>query len=173
MVDPENELKIRAEILQKQVTAGDARALARVRVLGKAEDAAPLQRKHCLAVVAREVGFSSWNHALRVLRGDDREADFGTLLHDREAGGTLNAWFTTHAEARAHLDARRVAGECVYLLAYKRQFFVVEEAFVSALGLDPDDPHWRAIGFDWARPSDRVARTRLYAKRLAALRRHA
>lgn len=182
MVDPReptNELKIRAEILHKRIASGDVRARARLRVLAELAKvsvealdtaAANIQRKHCLAVVARETGFSTWDHALRVLRGDASERDLGTLLHDRETSATLNAWFADHAEARAHLDERRSGGSRVFLLAYKRQFLVVDGFYIEALGLDPDDPDWAALDFDWARPRDRSARTRLIMKRLIVLR---
>lgn len=179
MVDPTNELKIRAEILQKRVTSGDAAARTRLRALtelAKADDdaiatfATSLQRKHCLAVVARECGFSSWDHASRVLRGDSSELDFGTLLSDKATGGTLNAWFVDYSEARRVLDDRRRADSRAYLLAYRRQFVVVDIQYVEGLGLDPDDPDWVAIDFDWPRPRDRAAWTRLIGKRLAATR---
>lgn len=132
--------------------------------------ASTIQRKHCLAVVARECGFLSWEHASRVLRGDASELDFGTLLHDKATGGTLNAWFADYAEARSHLEERRRAGSRMYLLAYRRQFLVVDVQYIEGLGLDPDDPDWGAIDFDWARPRDRAAWTHLLAKRIVAIK---
>ena len=182
MIDPTDELKTRAEILHKRIAAADPSARARLRVLAelaKADDqaleaaAAAVQRKHCLAVVAREAGFATWKHALGVLRGDAAENDFGTLLYDAETcGATLNAWFAKHQEAHAHLVERRARGEEVFLLAYRRQFLVVDTHFIEALGLDPADPDWKALRYDWARP-ELAARQRLYAKRLAAVRRRA
>jgi GNAT superfamily N-acetyltransferase len=180
MESPVQELKTRAELLHAGVASGERDALRRLRVLpelAKADDAAltaaaaGMQRKHCLAVVAREHGFSRWDQALRVLSGDLRERDVGTLLYDDASRGALNVWFATHAEARAHLDAAREAGQRRYLLAYRTQFFVVEAPFVQTLGLDPDDPDWERLGFDWARPADPAARASLYQKRLHALRR--
>lgn len=179
MIDPIEELKTRAEILQKRVAAGDEVARARLRVLAelrRADDAAvlafasTLQRKHCLAIVAREAGFSSWDHAGRVLRGDPNERDFGAMLYDEKTGATLNAWYVDHEVAREHLVTARGRGEEVFLLVYKKQFFVAERAFIEGLGLDPADPDWRAIGHDWARPKDIAARTRLCSKRLDAMR---
>lgn len=180
MIDPTEELKTRAEILHKRIAAGDPAARARLRALAelrKADEealaaaAADMQRKHCLAVVAREAGFSSWEHALRVLRGDAEERDFGTLLYDDQTSASLNVWYVDYDEARAHLLERRSRGESVYLLAYRRQLFITDWDFVERLGLDPTDPDWEAIGFDWARPTDAGARARLYAKRLEAVRR--
>ena len=181
MIEATDELKIRAEILHKRIVAGAPASRARLRALAplaKADEqaleaaASAVQRKHCLAVVAREAGFSNWNHALSVLRGDAAERDFGTLLYDAETcRGTLNAWFADHAEARVHLGSRRARGEQVFLLAYKRQFVVVDSHFVDALGLDPEDPDWKSLDYDWLSPS--AARQRLYAKRLAAVGRRA
>lgn len=177
MIDPTEELKTRAEILHKRVAARDAEARLRLRALAELRNAdeaaleaaaATVQRKHCLAVVAREVGFSTWEHALRVLRGDASERDFGTALYEN---ATLNAWYTEYEVAREHLDQARGRDEEVFLLAYKRQFVVVERGFIEGLGLDPADPDWRAIGHDWARPEDKSARARLYSKRFAAMRR--
>jgi hypothetical protein len=150
VIDPIRELKIRAELLQH----------------ARQNDDSTIQRKDCLAEVARAAGFASWPHALRVLEGDEPEPDFGTSLYPSSWGGSrLNHWFASYDEARAHVDA---SGG--YLLAYKRQFFVCDRHFVEALGLDPDDADWRAIGFDWARPADKDARKRLYGKLLASQR---
>jgi len=179
MVDPTDELKTRAEILHKRLAAGDPAARDRLRALRelrRADDdalaaaAAGVQRKHCLAVVAAELGFTSWDHALRVLRGDPEEADHGTLLNDPATRGIFNAWYADHAEAREHLEERRREGQRAYLLPYRRQFVLVDAFYVEALALDPDDPDWEAIGYDWARPRDPAARTRLLGRRLAALR---
>ena len=182
MIEATEELKIRAEILHKRLVAGVPGSRTRLRALtplAKADDdalaaaAGAVQRKHCLAVVAREVGFGNWNHALSVLRGDLAEPDFGTLLYDAEGcRGTLNAWFANHPEARAHLSSQRDRGGHVFLLAYKRQFVVVDSHFVEGLGLDPEDPDWKILHYDWLGPA-RAARQRLYAKRLAAVGRRA
>jgi hypothetical protein len=172
------EIKVRAEILHHRLQADEPAALARLRALAelrRASDAelgeakAGIRRKHCLAVVARELGFAGFEHAQRVLEGDAPEADFGTLLYGAGSGAYLNHWFATHEEARAQQEETK-AGPRQYLLAYKRHCFLAERGFVEALGLDADDPDWARIGWDWVRPRDPEARRRLYAKRLAALR---
>jgi hypothetical protein len=171
MIDPIQELKVRAELLHRRIQAQDPTALQRLRVLPELRSAgaealqgaaSDVQRKHCLAVVAREVGFQSWQHASRVLGGDEGEADFGTALYPKRCSGFLNHWFASYEEARAQRAER--GG---YLLAYKRHFFVVEGHFIETLGLDPQDPDWAAIGWDWARPRDANARGRLYGKLLS------
>jgi hypothetical protein len=179
MQSPVRELKVRAEILHHRLQAGDPASPARLRALPElrragdvelAGAAARIQRKHCLAVVARELGFASFEHAQRVLEGDAAEADFGTLLYGEASGAYLNHWFATYDEARAQQEATSGTGPRQYLLAYKRHCFLAERGFVEALGLDADDADWAAIGWDWVRPRDPEARRRLYARRLAALR---
>jgi hypothetical protein len=171
MVDPIQEIKVRAEILQKRIEQGDTSSLARLRVLPELRKATPealqefvttIQRKHCLAVASREFGFAGYQHAVRVLSGDEAESDFGTLLYPGRCGA-LNHWYATYEEAR---DLRREVNG--YLLAYKRHFFVADGYFVASLGLDPADPDWDAIGRDWVKPCDPVARRRLYSKLVGA-----
>ena len=72
----------------------------------------------------------------------------------------LNAWFTSYEEARASLDA---GGG--YLLPYKGQFFVTQSEGIRELGLDPNDPDWALIGWNWVRPTDSEAWKRLSEKR--------
>lgn len=75
----------------------------------------------------------------------------------------LNRWFRTYEEARAALDA-----EGGYLLPFRRQCFVTSAEGVRTLGLDPDDPDWERIGWDWVRPRDPTAWERLAARRWIA-----
>ena len=173
------ESRVRAEVLHHDVQRLEPAALQRLRSLpelrkadlGTLQAAAPtIRRKHCLAVVAQELGFSSWEHARRVLDGDPDEADFGKLLYGDNWGSRLNHWFASYAEARAFLDESPHGDAPTYLLAYKRHFFIVERFYIEALGLSPEDPDWQAIGWDWARPRNPEARRRLYAKLLAARR---
>jgi hypothetical protein len=173
------ESRVRAEVLHHGVQRLEPNALLRLRALPELRKAEPaalraaastIRRKHCLAVVANELGFASWEHARRVLDGDVSEVDFGKLLYGDTLGARLNHWFAHYEEARAFLDASASSSPQLYLLAYKRHFFIVERYYVEALGLDPDDPDWRAIGWDWTRPRSADARRRLYAKVLAAQR---
>jgi hypothetical protein len=178
-MDPVRDLKVDAEILHRRIASGSADAVARLRAmpeLRESDDAtltalAPaVRRKHCLAVVAREAGFSSWNHARRAIDGDPREADFGTLLYSGDGTrGFLHPWFAAYGEAAAFVDQALSRGKRAYLLPFRRHFFAAEGDFVRALGLDADDADWVAIGWDWARPKDPTARRRLYAKRIAAV----
>lgn len=163
MNDAIDEAKARARLLHRRVREGDEQARQRLARLpefgGEMPDPEQIQRKHCLAVIGRELGFSSWPHTHRVLAGDPSEPDYGTLLYPRRCSGFTNHWFAAYDEART---TRELTDG--YLLAYRQQFFVVTRTYVEAMGLDPDDPDWDAMGRDWVRPQQPAARARLYAK---------
>lgn len=76
----------------------------------------------------------------------------------------LNRWFRNYTEARASLEA-----EGGYLLPYKNHFFVTLTEGIRDLGLDPEDPDWERIGWDWVQPKDREAWERLKEKRQQAV----
>lgn len=108
MVDPIQEIKVRAEILQKRIEQGETSALERLRILPELRKATvetlnefvtTIQRKHCFAVVSREFGFSGYPHAQRLLSGDETESDFGTILYPSRCGA-LNHWYANYSEAR-------------------------------------------------------------------------
>ncbi len=167
MIDAVEQIKTRARLLHRSVSQGRSDALQRVYRLPEFRKQRPdpegIQRKHCLATLSRELGFSGWPHARRVLEGDPQEADFGTLWYPRDCGAFTNHWFAHYDEAR---ESRLVTKG--FLLAYKRQFFVVTPLYIETVGLDPHDPDWVALGWDWVRPRQRAARQRLYARLIAA-----
>jgi hypothetical protein len=115
-----------------------------------------VQRRHCLAIVARELGFQGWPHAVGVLSGTD-STDFGTLLYPDGADAHWNIWSASYVEARS---IREQHGG--YLLAYRRHFFIADRYFIETLGLLPEDPDWELIGRDWVKPRQMEARARLY-----------
>lgn len=164
-MDPIAEVKVRAELLQHRSERGEPEALARLQRLPELRRSPPseakspeIRRKHCLAVVARELGFTDYPHLLRVVDGDPAETDFGTLPCGRAGGAHLNAWYPRYDEAKEHQQA--AAG---YLLCYRRHFVIVGEAYIrDVVGIDPGHPDWRAIDYDWSRPADGAARRRLY-----------
>jgi len=181
-MDAVRELKTRAEILHRRIQTNDQRALGRLRVLPDFRRASyeqltaasgTIQRRDCLSVIAAELGFASWPQAKAAITGADPgvgpSADFGTMLYpDHCCAGHINRWYKTYQEAAAD---RRESG--AYLLAYKRQYVVVDRYFIESLGLDPADPDWEELGFDWVRPKNVAARSRLYAKLVACLPREA
>ena len=181
-MDAIRELKTRAEILHRRIQTNDRRAVGRLRVLPQfrrssqehlAAATNTIQRRDCLTVIAAELGFDSWPQAKAAIAGDGLlvgpGADFGTMLYPgHRCAGHINRWYKTYEDATAD---RALSGG--YLLAYKRQFVVVDRYFIESLGLDPSDPDWEALGFDWARPASVPARSRLYAKLVACLPREA
>jgi len=82
------------------------------------------------------------------------------IMYIPTMGVFLNRWFTGYEEARA---AREADGG--YLFPYKNQFFVTDAGAVRELGLDPADPDWELIGWDWVHPRDSNAWERLKLKR--------
>jgi hypothetical protein len=71
----------------------------------------------------------------------------------------LNHWFPDYAGARAHLEA-----EGGFLLPYGTQCFVTCPEAIRERGLDPEDPDWERIGWDWVHPADEAAWMRLRAR---------
>jgi len=158
------DLKSHARVLHRRAVSGDPVALRRARLLPElkrlsdSELVQQLKRRQCLAVVAKQLGFSNWEHARAVLTSRERE-DFGTLLYPSNCGGHYNIWSASYGEAR---DIRAAHGG--YLLAYRRQYLIVEDGYIDSMGLDPADPDWARIGRDWVQPGDQQARERLYQK---------
>ena len=156
------DLKAHARVLHRRALEGDPAALRRLRLLPELKRASDaelreqLKRRQCLVAVARQLGFGSWEHARDVLTSREQQ-DFGTLLYPGSCNGHYNIWSAHYAEAR---EIRAAHGG--YLLAYKRQFLIVEEGYIDSMGLDPHDPDWQRIGRDWVRPADLQARERLY-----------
>ena len=146
MIDAITELKVRAEILQGRSAPGT-------------------KLRDCLTAVAKEFGFQNWPQAKNVLTGEGEIDDFGTLLCPPVlGGGHINRWYARYEEAAEVRES--VQG---YLLAYRRQFLVVDRFYVESMRLDPNDADWEAIGFDWVHPKSVAARTRLYGKVIGAM----
>lgn len=158
-------LKHYARILHRRIQQGEPQAVRTLRALREFADTDParlpdaIQRKHCLTVTALQLGFQSWPHALEVLEGTETAEDFGKLLYPSTCHGHYNIWSASYDEARG---IRQEHGG--YLLAYRRQFLIVDHNYIESMGLDPADPDWEAIGRDWVKPNDLAARARLYEK---------
>ncbi len=101
-----------------------------------------VKRKHALAVIAVEKGFKSWI-----------DLKSQTYLF---VGGFLNKWFANYDEAKNNRES--MGG---YLLPYKNQFYICDADYITYIGLDPYDPDWKLIGWDWIKPKDRTAWLRL------------
>lgn len=150
-IDP---FKRDAARLLKSARAGDAAALARFAVLDNPPPQPQL--KHALAVIAREKGFPAWAELKSA--HDKPGLDFSEFFARPGLGDTLNAWFSTYEEARAHQQA---AGGVI--LPYRHQVFVSSLAMLGRLGFEPDHPDWVAIGHDFVRPASPAARARIAA----------
>jgi hypothetical protein len=88
------------------------------------------------------------------------EIDQAKLWYQTSLDVFLNRWFSKYEDARKSLDEH--GG---FLLPYRHHFYVCKAEVIKALGLDPDDPDWKAIGYDCARPANDEAFARLQAKR--------
>jgi hypothetical protein len=88
------------------------------------------------------------------------QPDEQTLWYHANLDVFLNHWFSNYEEAR---NAREREGG--FLLPYKNHFFVCKAEVIQALGLNPDDPDWKTIGWDCAQPGDEQAYQRLCEKR--------
>jgi hypothetical protein len=136
MVDLIHQLKSEARVLHRQARERGPEALRRVSLLkefrdtGDAAIAENILRRHCLAVLAREIGFDGWPHALAVLSGE-RWDDFGTILYPPRGAAYWNIWSASYAEAKS---LREQTGG--YLLAYRKHYFIVETYFIDAIVVD-------------------------------------
>lgn len=154
-----------ATLLLKDLRSADAvrqlaasRRFAILPALAQDGEAQPqaAQRKHALQVIAAEQGAPDWP-ALKAITEPVETAEL--LYANGQMASYWNIWFPNYDEARA---VHREKGG--FLFPYRNHFFVSDEHFVRAAGLDPEAPEWREIWHDWARPRDRKAWARLAAK---------
>jgi hypothetical protein len=147
------ECKIQASILLKSLRAIDcekaAKRFQRLPEFANLNSAdvrqQDVKRKHALRVIALEKGFQSWEqlkYQVPFIRG-----------------GFLNKWFASYSQAKTSLQA-----EGGFLLPFKNQFFICDANYIAQLHLDPKDPDWQLIDWDWANPNDKEAGRRLYKK---------
>jgi len=168
MDDLLDDLRARAGTLHRELRRGEESAAKRLtrlpelRRLSAEELASAVKRRHCLATVARELGFSGWQHLTSVLSGQESE-DFGAVMYAPRCSAHFNIWSASYEEARAIRDEH--GG---YLLPYKNQFLIVDRHFLETLGLDPNDSAWSEMGRDWVRPASVEARARLCARLVRA-----
>lgn len=170
-----DEYKTQAAILFKQLHADDSQialqAALRFQQLPMFQDQSPdaliqsdeTQLKHALAVIAQEHHFSSWadfkKHLERKALLAQRREAYYTRLYPRRCARYVLEWHADYDVASTELG--RSAG---YLFPYKNQFFICTAEYITTLGLDPDDPDWENIQYNWVQPADAEAWTRLDAK---------
>ena len=85
-------------------------------------------------------------------------------MYEPRMDAFLNRWFTSYAAARQSLES-----DGGFLLPYRDQFFVTTADAIRELGLDPTDPDWERIDWDWVRPRDEEAWERLRVRREVAI----
>ena len=147
-----DQFKRDAARLLKAQRAGDPAALARFAALD--HPPAQPQLKHALAVIAQAEGFPGWAE----LKQAEGGIDFSEFFTRPGIGDTLNAWFPTYDEAKAHQDA---AGGVI--LPYRHQVFVSSIAILGRLGYEADHPDWQAIGYDFVKPASPDAHANIKA----------
>ena len=94
------------------------------------------------------------------MNSDMQESNQSELWYQTSLDIFLNRWFSNYGDA--HKDLEEHGG---FLLPYRHHFYVCKAEVISALGLDPDDPDWKAIGYNCARPKDQEAFERLKTRR--------
>jgi hypothetical protein len=181
MRTPQNleEYRIRASRLMKDLRAADPvttlQAAKRFQVLPAwqhstleqiAASRKRIQRKHALAVIAKEAGFQDWPQ-LKTASAANLPAGFDTTkLFQARSAGSLNLWFRNYEEARQAMTTEPKR----YLFPYRHQFVVCETALLEDQGIETSDPDWERIGRDWAKPLDARAHARLAARLRRAIR---
>ena len=149
------EVKILAKKQLKTCQAGDTLALQKFASLMDKQgfDQNNIQLKHCQGILARELGFTDFNHCQRVLSGQAQIGeDLGALFHNRRCDTLLNHWFSRFDEAQFFLKQT----PNMVLLPFKKQFFAVNGPdYIEALGLTLSDPE--CIYTCWVGAEDNAA----------------
>ena len=149
---PVEELKTRARMLLKLLQSGFVPAQKRARVLGRLHNwdmPDEWQLRHCLNLVAVEIGFQNWEHARSSLGGAANALhDSGDFWYGNELIAFTHPWFADYAEAKEHLSAQNQHESRSYLLPYRTQFFVAEAESIHAIGLSNDSAIWQPIAYD-------------------------
>ncbi len=114
-----------------------------------------MQLKHALAVVAMEAGFPSWT----ALKQTQEGLDFSEFFAAPGLKDSINHWFATYEEAKAHQLAHGGV-----LLPYRHQCFVTSLEILPRLGYEMDDHDWQDIGHDFVRPASQAATDRIRTK---------
>ncbi len=96
----------------------------------------PIKLKHCLSLIAYQLGFDSWHQAQQVLSGEEdltNRPNMGTFFYNNRCSVHINEWFSSYEMAKLRLQEQPTAK---FILPYKRQFILVERHFLQALNLN-------------------------------------
>ncbi len=145
-----SEAKIQAQILLKNLnsTESELKTVAVAKIdnylnrIGLTLTADKIQLKHCLACIADQYGFDSWANCKFYFEQTQ-------LTAFTPRGGFFNQWFSNYSEAKQILKDSKG-----YLLPYRQQFFICESGYIEYLSLNPADPNWEKIGYNWVEPQD-------------------
>lgn len=139
--------------LLKAARAGALDAKTRFSVLDNPPFA--LQLKHALAVIAHEAGYESWTALKQSVEG----VDFSELFAAPGLKDSINHWFATYDEAKAHQTAHGGV-----LLPYRHQCFVTSLEILPRMGFEKDEADWMEIGHDFVRPASPESHARIKTK---------
>ena len=154
------EVKTQAKKLLKALRKNNSEILISQAKLKKLAltSAEQLQLKHCLTIVAIELGFENWHQLQKILSGSestDEIVNMGTFFYPKICGGFINEWFVDYQEARktiANYDGVK------WLLPYKNQFIVVKEAYISTFKLSDNTMQlWPRLQYDLVSSYNSVA----------------
>lgn len=138
------EVRIRASLLMKAARAGDADALERL-------GAVPKHRTALNAIAMQMAGQSYLELRAKTVtekfEGHQAIAD-PSRLFEKHVAQFMNHWFASYEEALAHLKK-----EGGFLFPFRSQFVIVGHDLLRLVGLDPDDPDWASISWDWVNPT--------------------
>jgi|GEM_PF-4226683 len=146
-----NEIKIQAKKLFKALKVDSAlqntlQPSLQKLALDNVED---LKLKHCLKLVAQQLGFVNWQEAQDILSGDTtpREvSNMGTYFYPAGCGAFINEWFSDYQQAKLVL-AKQPSSK--WLLPYKHQFVIVGADYINVFKLDQKLMHlWSEIEHD-------------------------
>ena len=110
-----------------------------------------LKLKHCLSLVAIELGFKDWHEAQQLLSGSKPQSmtiNMGSFFYPKGCGGFINEWFADYSQAKNTLVNSATSK---WLLPYKNQFIVVEKEYIEVFKLDKSLlSSWAEIEHDMA-----------------------
>ena len=97
-----------------------------------------LKLKHCLGLVAMELGFRDWHEAQQLLSGAKPSLvtiNMGSFFYPKGCGGFINEWFADYSQAR---DSLLNSATSKWLLPYRNQFIVVEQEYIAVFKLNKE-----------------------------------
>ncbi len=145
------ELKTKASLLLKASRSKDSAIAAQAAKRLETHSEFPQETwklKDALRVIANEYGCESWQELKNFA-----ESPFKNHM----SAGQLNHWFGDYEEAKEFLELN--GG---YLLPYQKDYFICSRYFIEGVGINPDDPNWKEIGFDWVVPQNSRALFKLF-----------